>query len=89
MSEWQEFLDEQLKDPEVRSEWDALELELIKAMISSDDILTDEDIADVQQARAEFSRSEYVKHEEISWDKLELNQSANNSAALLPKGDSI
>ena len=27
MSEWNEFLDEQLKDPEVRAEWDALEPE--------------------------------------------------------------
>ena len=27
MSEWKEFLSEQLKDPEVRAEWDAMEPE--------------------------------------------------------------
>jgi len=37
MSEWKEFLEEQLKDPEVRSEWDALEPEfaIIQAMIDA------------------------------------------------------
>ena len=37
MSEWKEFLNEQLKDPEVRSEWDALEPEfaIIQAMIDA------------------------------------------------------
>ena len=46
----------------------ALLLELIKTMISPDDVLTDEDIADIKQARAEFSRGEYVRHEDIGWD---------------------
>ena len=37
MSEWKEFLNEQLKDPEVRSEWNALEPEfaIIQAMIDA------------------------------------------------------
>jgi len=37
MSEWKEFLNEQLKDPEVRSEWDALEPEfvIIQAIIDA------------------------------------------------------
>lgn len=43
-------------------------LDLIKAMISSDDILTDEDLEDIKQARAEFANSEYVKHEDINWN---------------------
>jgi len=43
-------------------------LELLKTMISPDDILTDEDIADIKQARTEFARNEYVKHEDINWD---------------------
>ena len=37
MSEWKEFLNEQLKDPELRAEWDALEPEfaIIQAMIDA------------------------------------------------------
>jgi len=37
MSEWKSFLDEQLKDPEIRYEWDALEPEfaIIQAMINA------------------------------------------------------
>ncbi len=34
-----------------------LVLELVKTMVSPDDILTDEDIADIEQARAEFARA--------------------------------
>ena len=45
----------------------AIILELVKTMISPDDILTDEDIADIKQARAEFARGEYVRHEDINW----------------------
>jgi hypothetical protein len=45
----------------------ALILELLKTMVSSDDILTDEDIADIKQARAEFVRGEFVRHEDIDW----------------------
>ena len=35
--EWQEYLDEQLKNPEFRKEWDALEPEfaMVKAMIEA------------------------------------------------------
>ena len=37
MSEWKEFLNEQLENPEVRAEWDALEPEfaIIQAMIEA------------------------------------------------------
>ena len=45
-----------------------LVLELVKTMISPDDVLTDEDIADIEQARLEFACGEYVRHEDISWD---------------------
>jgi hypothetical protein len=42
-------------------------LELVKTMISPDDVLTDEDIADIEQARAEFDRGEFVRDDEIDW----------------------
>ena len=37
MSEWKEFLAEQLKDPEIKAEWDALEPEftIIQAIINA------------------------------------------------------
>ena len=37
MNEWKEFLSEQLKDPEIRSEWDAMEPEfaIIQAIINA------------------------------------------------------
>ena len=44
-----------------------LVFELTKAMISPDDILTEEDIADIKQARADFARGEYVRHEDVNW----------------------
>jgi len=46
----------------------ALILELVKTMISPDDVLTDEDTVDIKQARAEFARGEYVKHDAINWN---------------------
>ena len=46
----------------------SLILELINAMISPDDILTDEDIADIKQARAEFARGEAIPVNAINWD---------------------
>ena len=46
----------------------SLILELIKAMISPDDILTDEDITDIEQARAEFARGEAIPASVINWD---------------------
>ena len=46
----------------------AILLELVKTMISPDDVLTDEDVADIKQARAEFARGEYVRHEDINWN---------------------
>ena len=45
-----------------------LVLELLKTMISPDDILTDEDIADIEQARADYKRGVYVRHGDIDWD---------------------
>ena len=45
-----------------------LVFELVKTMVSPDDILTDEDIADINQARAEFARGETVAHEDIDWN---------------------
>ena len=37
MSEWKEFLNEQLKDPEIRAEWDAMEPEfvIVQAIINA------------------------------------------------------
>jgi len=43
-------------------------LELVKAMISPDDLLSDEDIADIEQARAEYARGESVPHNAINWN---------------------
>ena len=45
-----------------------LVLELVKAMVSPDDVLTDEDMADIRQARAEFAKGEYVRHDDIEWN---------------------
>ena len=45
----------------------SLILELIKTMISPDDILTDEDIADIEQARAEFALGETIPANVINW----------------------
>jgi len=45
----------------------ALVLELVKTMISPDDILTDEDIADIEQARADFERGEFYMDADIEW----------------------
>jgi len=45
-----------------------LVFELVKTMISPDDILSDEDIADIERAHAEIARGEYVRHEDINWD---------------------
>ena len=45
-----------------------LVLNLVKTMISPDDILTDEDIADIEEARAAFACGEYIRHEDINWN---------------------
>ena len=45
-----------------------LVLELVKTMVSADDILTDADVADIKRARAEFARGDYVRHEDIDWN---------------------
>jgi len=45
-----------------------LVLELVKTMVSPDDILTPEDIADIRQARTDFLCGEYVSHEDIDWN---------------------
>ena len=44
-----------------------LVFELVKTMISPDDVLTHEDIEDIKKARAEFAHGEYVRHEDINW----------------------
>jgi len=36
-------------------------------MISSDDVLSDEDIADIPKAREEFARGDYVRFEDVDW----------------------
>jgi len=43
-------------------------LELVRTMMSEDDILSEEDIKDITQARGEFARGEYVLHEDIDWE---------------------
>ena len=45
----------------------AIILELVKTMVPSDDILTDEDIEDIKLARAAFARGEFVRHEDVDW----------------------
>ncbi|MEL7624630.1 MAG: hypothetical protein AAGU12_13765 [Clostridiales bacterium] len=45
----------------------AILLELVKTMVSPDDILSEEDIAEIEQARAEFIRGECIRHEDINW----------------------
>jgi hypothetical protein len=42
-------------------------LELVKTIISPDDILTEEDITDIEQARAEFARGEAIPASVINW----------------------
>ena len=46
----------------------ALVFEFVKAMVSPDDILSDEDVLDIKQARAEFATGKGVSHEDIDWD---------------------
>jgi len=46
----------------------SLILELLKNMMSPDDILTEEDIADIKQARAEYARGEAIPLSAINWD---------------------
>jgi len=46
----------------------AILLELVKTMISADDILTDEDIADIKQARDEYARGESVPLSAVNWN---------------------
>ena len=45
----------------------AILLNLVKTMISPDDVLTDEDIADIEEARAAFALGDFVRHEDINW----------------------
>jgi hypothetical protein len=46
----------------------ALVLELVKTMLSSDDVITDEDAADIRQARSEFARGDFFRHEDVNWN---------------------
>jgi len=52
-----------------------LVFELVKTMISLDDVLTHEDIEDIKQARAEFARGEYLRHEDINWRRVSCDSS--------------
>jgi hypothetical protein len=45
----------------------SLILELVKTMLSPDDVLSDDDIADIEQARAEFARGETIPASAINW----------------------
>jgi hypothetical protein len=45
-----------------------LVLDLVKTMVSPDDILSEEDIKDIEQARAEIAHGDFVKHGDINWD---------------------
>jgi len=63
MSEWKEFLNEQLKDPELRAEWDVLEPEfaIIQAIIDARKIagLTQKQLSErTGIAQADISRLE-------------------------------
>ena len=63
MSEWKEFLSEQLKDPEIREEWDALEPEfaIVQAIIDARKIsrLTQKQLSErAGIAQADISRLE-------------------------------
>ena len=63
MSEWKEFLNEQLKDPELRAEWDALvpEFAIIQAIIDARKIsgLTQKQLSErTGIAQADISRLE-------------------------------
>jgi hypothetical protein len=60
-----------------------LVLELLKIMMSPDDILTDADMADIVQARAEFARGEYVRHEDVDW----LTDNTPDDMNTSPAGD--
>ena len=46
----------------------ALVLKLVKTMISSDEMLTEEDIADIEQARLEYAQGETINHDQINWN---------------------
>jgi len=43
-------------------------LEILKSMVSFDDVLTDEDINDIKQARAEIASGDFIRHEDIDWE---------------------
>jgi len=63
MSEWKDFLNEQLKDPEIRTEWDALEPEfaIVQAIINARKIagLTQKQLSELTGiAQADISRLE-------------------------------
>ena len=45
-----------------------LVFELVKTMVSPDDILSNEDIADIRQARVEYARGETIRFEDVNWN---------------------
>jgi alkyl hydroperoxide reductase subunit AhpC len=65
MSEWKEFLNEQLKDPEFRAEYEAARLVL--AWDPDFTKVTPTEAAALRQAEEEFERGEFVRAEDIDW----------------------
>jgi len=43
-------------------------LELVKTMISSDDVLTDEDLEDIKNARQEYADGETIPYSAVNWN---------------------
>ena len=46
----------------------AILLELVKTMISSDDVLSDDDIVDIEKARKEYASGETIPHSAVNWN---------------------
>ena len=45
----------------------AILLELVKTMISSDDVLADDDISDIEIARKEYENGETIPYSAVNW----------------------
>ena len=46
----------------------AILLELVKTMISSDDVLSDDDIVDIEKARKECASGETIPYSAVNWN---------------------
>lgn len=57
------FIVEQMPEEE-----QVLVLELVKRIVSPDDVLSDEDVADIEQARREYAKGVAVPMDAIDWD---------------------